>query len=63
MRRAKRMIADYLDGLAEGQTVTVHQIADYVNQFMRFGSVSTGTVSAYCRQYGMKKVGVGVWMK
>lgn len=57
------MIADYLDGLDEGQTVTVHQVADYVNQYMRFGSVSTGTVSAYCRQYGMKKVGVGVWMK
>ena len=56
-------MSDFVGHMSDGETVTVYQLADYVNRRLRVGSVSTGSVAVYCQQIGMKRVGVGVWQK
>ena len=62
-KKAKNLVSDYVLHMSDGETVTVYQLADYVNSRLRVGSVSTGSVAVYCQQIGMKRVGVGVWQK
>ena len=62
-KKAKRLVSDFVGQMSDGETVTVYQLADYVNRRLRVGSVSTGSVAVYCQQIGMKRVGVGVGKK
>lgn len=62
-KKAKRLVTDYVGQLSDGETVTVHQIAEHVNRQLRVASVSTRSVSLYCRELGLKRVSTGVWVK
>lgn len=62
-KKAKNLVSDFVGRMSDGETVTVYQLADYVNKRLRVGSVSTGSIATYCQQIGMKRVGVGVWEK
>lgn len=62
-KKAKNLVSDFVGRMSDGETVTVYQLADYVNKRLRVGSVSTGSIATYCQQIGMRRVGVGVWEK
>ena len=62
-KKAKKLVSEFVGQMSDGETVSVHQIADYVNSQLRVASVSTRSVSLYCQQFGLKRVGVGVWQK
>ena len=62
-KKAKRLVSEYVGQMSDGETVTVHQIAEFVNRQLRVASVSTRSVSLYCQQLGLKRIGVGVWQK
>ena len=62
-KKAKRLVSEYVGQMSDGEITTVHQIAHYVNSQLRVASVSTRSVSLYCQQLGLKRIGVGVWQK
>ncbi len=57
------LVSDFVGHMSDGETVTVHQLAAVVNSRLKVSTVSTGAVAVYCRQLGLKRVGIGLWQK
>ena len=62
-RHAVRLIRKYIDRLAIGDTITIHELVQYVNTNSRCLSATTGEVAQFLRHQELERIAPGVWRK
>lgn len=61
--RVNALLSDAVRQMDIHDTITVWELAGMVNRHLRISTVSTATVSAWCRMNGLVRVAVGEYEK
>ena len=61
-RHATRLMREYIDRLAMGDTITTRELAQHVNANSRFGA-TTGEVAHFLSHQDLERISSGVWRK
>ena len=62
-RHAIRLMREYIERLAVGDTITTRELAQYVNTNSRCLGASTGEIAHFLRHQELERVAPGVWRK
>lgn len=62
-RHAVRLMREYIDRLAIGDTITTRKLAQYVNSNSRCFGATTGEVAHFLTQQELERIAPGVWRK
>ena len=62
-RHAIRLMREYIERLAVGDTITTHELAQYVNINSRCFGATTGEIAHFLRHQELERVAPGVWRK
>ena len=60
---AVRLMREYIDRLAIGDTITTRELAQYVNSNIRCFGATTSEVAHFLMQQELERVAPGVWRK
>ena len=60
---AVRLMKEYIEKLAVGDTITTRELAQYVNSNYRCFGVTIGEVAHFLRQQELVRISPGVWSK
>ena len=62
-RHAARLMIEYIDRLAIGDTTTTRELAQYVNSNSRCFGATTGEVAQFLAHQELERIAPGVWRK
>ena len=60
---AVRLMKEYIEKLAVGDTITTRELAQYVNSHSRCFGASTGEVAHFLTHQELERIAPGVWRK
>ena len=62
-RHAARLMREYIDRLAIGDTTTTRELVQYINSNLRCFGTTTSEVAHVLRHQDLEKIAPGVWRK
>ena len=62
-RHAARLMREYIERLAVGDTITIHELAQYINSNLRCFGATTNEVAHFLRHQELERIAPGVWRK
>ena len=62
-RHAIRLMREYIERLAVGDTITTHELAQYVNINSRCFGATIGEIAYFLRHQELERIAPGVWRK
>ena len=62
-RHAVRLMREYIDRLAIGDTITTCELVQYINSNLRCFGATTGEIAHFLRHQELGRVAPGVWRK
>lgn len=62
-RHAVRLMREYIDRLAIGDTITTRGLAQYVNTNSRCFGATTGEIAQFLTHQELERIAPGVWRK
>ena len=60
---AVRLMREYVERLAVGDTITIHELAQYINSNLRCFGATTNEVAHFLRRQELERIAPGVWRK
>ena len=62
-RHAVRLMREYIDRLAIGDTTTTRELVQYINSNLRCFGATIGEVAHFLRHQELERIAPGVWRK
>ena len=60
---AVRLMREYIERLAVGDTITTRELAQYINSNLRCFGATTSEVARVLRHQDLERIAPGVWRK
>ena len=62
-RHAVRLMREYIERFAVGDTITTRELAQYINSNLRCFGTTTSEVAHVLRHQDLERIAPGVWRK
>lgn len=62
-RHAIRLMREYIERLAVGDTITTRELVQYINSNLRCFGATTNEVARVLRHQDLERIAPGVWRK